>query len=70
MTGSTILQGDTTVTAALHAVTVGEIPTTAISGLNDAIFKYEKDRGGPVRRLVAGPLGFDAIPQLTLATGS
>ena len=46
------------------------IPTAGVSALNDAVSKYEKDRGGPVRRLVAGPLGFDTIPRLTLATGS
>jgi hypothetical protein len=67
--GSPILDGDKTVTDALHAVTVSQIPATAISALNDAVSKYEKDRGGALRRLIAGPLGFDAIPRLALATG-
>jgi hypothetical protein len=69
VTGSPILRGDHTVTDALHAVTDSRIPT-GVTTLEDAIAKYEKDRGGALRRLVAGPLGYDAIPRLALATGS
>lgn len=69
VTGSPLLAADTTVTAALHRVTAFPIPT-GVTPLDDAISKYEKDRGGPVRRLVAGPLGFSAIPRLALATGA
>ena len=69
VTDSPILRGDQTVTAALQAVNNATIPT-GVTTLEDAIAKYEKDRGGALRRLVAGPLGYDAIPRLALATGS
>jgi len=69
VTQSTILKGDHSVTEALQAVTDSRIPT-GVTALEDAIAKYEKDRGGALRRLVAGPLGYDAIPRLALATGS
>jgi hypothetical protein len=67
--GSPILQGDASVTSALQQVKDSRIPAAGVDALNTAIAKYEKDRGGPVRRLAAGPLGFDAIPRLTPATG-
>ena len=66
--GSPILKGDASVTAALQQVQDARIPA-GVDALNAAIARYEKDRGGPVRRLAAGPLGFDAIPRLTPATG-
>jgi hypothetical protein len=66
--GSPILKADKTVTAALRAVTQAPIPTQ-ITPLDEAVARYEKDRGGPLRRLVAGPMGFDAIPRLALAAG-
>jgi hypothetical protein len=69
VTRSTLLQGDRTVTTALSAMNAIAIPT-AITPLEDAIAKYEKDRGGALRRLVAGPLGYHAIPRFDLATGS
>jgi hypothetical protein len=69
VTRSALLQGDANVTAALHAMNQAAIPT-AVTPLEDAIAKYEKDRGGALRRLVAGPLGYHAIPRLDLATGS
>ena len=69
VTDSLLLKADKSVTNAQHAVTVAEIPSAGVSALNDAVSKYEKGRGGPVRRLVAGPLGFEAIPRLALATG-
>jgi hypothetical protein len=67
--GSPVLRSDSNVTAALRKVTDAHIPP-AVTPLNDAVVRYEKDRGGPLRRLVAGPLGFDAIPRLALATGA
>jgi hypothetical protein len=66
--GSPILKADTAVTAALQKVTAAPIPPE-ITPLDEAIARYEKDRGGPLRRLVAGPMGFDAIPRLALAAG-
>jgi hypothetical protein len=39
-----------------------------VAALNESIARYEKDRGGPLLRLVAGPLGYDAIPRLALQT--
>ena len=66
--GSPILKADKTVTAALRAVTAAPIPPQ-ITPLDEAVARYEKDRGGPLRRLVAGPMGFDAIPRLALAAG-
>ncbi|HEY5013758.1 MAG TPA: hypothetical protein VIK61_13790 [Acidimicrobiia bacterium] len=69
VTGSPLLAADPNVTAALRAVTDFPIPT-GVTPLDDAISRYEKDRGGPLRRLVAGPLGFSAIPGLALATGA
>jgi hypothetical protein len=68
VSGSPLLKADKAVTAAQHAVSVLVIPT-GVSELNDAVSKYEKDRGGPLRRMVAGPMGYDAIPRLALATG-
>jgi len=67
VTGSPLLNGDTTVTGALHGVTIATIPP--VGALDAAVSKYEKNRGGPLRRLVAGPLGYSAIPRLALATG-
>jgi hypothetical protein len=67
--GSQLLAADKKVTGALHAVTGATIPP-AVTALDDAVSKYEKDRGGPLRRLVAEPLGFAAIPRLALATGA
>jgi hypothetical protein len=69
VTRSTLLHGDHTVTAALTAMNAAPIPQ-AVTALEDAIAKYEKDRGGALRRLVAGPLGYHAIPRLDLASGS
>jgi hypothetical protein len=66
--GSPLLRVDKTVSGALHTVTVTQIPAR-VAALDDAVSRYEKDRGGPLRRLVAGPLGFSAIPRLALATG-
>jgi hypothetical protein len=66
---SALLNGDPTVRAALRAMDQAQIPI-AVTALEDAIAKYEKDRGGALRRLVAGPLGFHAIPRLDLASGS
>jgi hypothetical protein len=65
---SAILKDDASVTAALQQVAEASIPAR-VDELNRAVARYEKDRGGPVRRLVAGPLGFDAIPRLVPATG-
>jgi len=66
--GSPILKSDKTVTTALQRVTSATIPRE-ITPLDEAVARYEKDRGGPLRRLVAGPMGFDAIPRLALAAG-
>jgi hypothetical protein len=66
---SGLLHGDPTVGRALAAMNGADIPI-AVTPLEDAIAKYEKDRGGALRRLVAGPLGYHAIPRLDLATGS
>jgi hypothetical protein len=55
-------------TAALRDVTEAPIPPQ-VTPLNDAIASYQKARGGPVRRLVAGPMGFEAIPRVALAAG-
>ena len=66
---SALLRGDAPVAAALNAVEHAAIPT-AVTPLEDAIAKYEKDRGGALRRLVAGPLGYHAIPRLDLASGA
>ena len=66
---SPLLHGDQTVASALSAMNGAHISPT-VTGLEDAIAKYEKDRGGALRRLVAGPLGYHAIPRLDLATGS
>jgi hypothetical protein len=63
--GSPILNGDPAVTTALRNVTAAR-PPAGITALNQAVARYEHDRGGPVRRLVAGPLGFDAIPRLAV----
>jgi hypothetical protein len=68
VTGSPLLKVNKTVTNAQHALTVERIPT-GVSALNEAVDKYEKDRGGPLRRMVAGPMGYDAIPRLALDTG-
>ena len=68
VTGSPLLHANHAVTSALAAMTVVKIPS-AVTPLNDAIARYEKDRGGPVRRLIAGPLGYSAIPRLALAVG-
>jgi hypothetical protein len=67
--GSPILKADPAVTAALRSVTTWVAPT-GVTKLNAAVVHYEKDRGGTLRRLVAGPLGFDAIPRLALTNGS
>jgi hypothetical protein len=69
VTRSALLQTDPTVSAALNAMNGAHV-STAVTPLEDAIAKYEKDRGGALRRLVAGPLGFHAIPRLDLASGS
>jgi hypothetical protein len=66
--GSPILKSDKTVAAALRAVTQSPIPEQ-VTPLDEAVARYEKDRGGPLRRIVAGPMGFDAIPRLALAAG-
>ena len=66
---SALLHGDPTVSAALTAMNTQPI-STRVTPLEDAIAKYEKDRGGALRRLVAGPLGYHAIPRLDLASGS
>jgi hypothetical protein len=66
--GSPLLKADRTVATALRQMNDSTIPPE-VTPLNDAVARYEKDRGGPVRRLVAGPLGYSAIPRLALATG-
>ena len=66
--GSPLLHTSHDVTIALAAMTGATIPP-GVTPLNDAIARYEKDRGGPVRRLIAGPLGYSAIPRLALAVG-
>ena len=66
--GSAILKADASVTAALQQVAGARVPAR-VDDLNRAVDRYEKDRGGPLRRLVAGPLGFDAIPRLAPANG-
>jgi hypothetical protein len=66
---SPLLHGDQSVAAALDAMNKAPIPQ-AVTPLEDAIARYEKDRGGALRRLVAGPLGYHAIPRLDLASGS
>ncbi len=67
--GSKILGGDHDVAAALAAMQAVDNPT-GVTALDDAVAKYDKDRGGPLRRLIAGPLGFDPVPRLVLANGS
>jgi hypothetical protein len=66
--GSAILKSDPKVTAALRNVKAAPIPA-GVTALDNAVARYEKDRGGPLRRLVAGPLGFEAIPELVPGTG-
>jgi hypothetical protein len=63
---SPILHADPVVTATLRNVTSQPLPS-GVASLNAAVARYEKDRGGPVRRLAAGPLGFDAIPRFSPA---
>jgi hypothetical protein len=65
--GSPILRSDPKVNAALRNVRAARIPA-GVTALDQAVARYEKDRGGPLRRLVAGPLGFEAIPELAPAT--
>jgi hypothetical protein len=65
---SPILKVEKKVTDALREVTEAPIPPQ-ITPLDEAVARYEKDRGGPLRRLVAGPMGFDPIPRLALAAG-
>ena len=69
VTDSALLKADRAVSAALHALQVDQVPP-GVSRLNDDVSKYEKDRGGALRRVVDGPLGFDAIPRLALGTGN
>jgi hypothetical protein len=69
VTGSPILKVDPAVAAALRNVTASVVPA-GVTKLNAAVARYEKDRGGPLRRLVAGPLGFDAIPRLAVPKAS
>ncbi len=69
VTASPLLKANPAVTTARQRMLDPSIPT-GITPLNDDIARYEKDRGGPVRRIVAGPLGFSAIPRLALATGA
>jgi hypothetical protein len=69
VTGSPLLKGNPAVSAARGQMLAATIPT-GVTPLNDDIARFEKDRGGPVRRIVAGPLGFSAIPRLALATGA
>jgi len=66
---SPLLKADPAVTTDLQLMVASPIPT-AVTPLNDDIARYEKDRGGPVRRIVAGPLGYSAIPRLALASGA
>jgi hypothetical protein len=66
--GSPLLKGNPAVSAARAKMINATIPIE-VTALDDAIARYEKDRGGPVRRLVAGPLGYGAIPRLALAAG-
>ena len=70
VTESPLLKADAAVSAALHALEVNQVPAAGVSHLDDDVSKYEKDRGGPLRRLVAGPLGYEAIPRLALGTGN
>jgi hypothetical protein len=69
VTASPLLKADPAVPAARQQMLVATIPD-GVTPLNDDIARYEKDRGGPVRRIVAGPLGYSAIPRLALATGA
>jgi hypothetical protein len=66
---SPLLKANPAVPAARQKMLDSAIPT-GVTQLNDDIARYEKDRGGPVRRIVAGPLGYSAIPRLALATGA
>jgi hypothetical protein len=68
VTGSPLLRVNKTVTDAQHALAVQPVPT-GVDALNAAVDKFEKDRGGPLRRIVAGPMGYNAIPRLALDTG-
>jgi hypothetical protein len=70
VTGSPLLTTNTTVSKAHQQMLDDATIPTGVTPLNDDIARYEKDRGGPVRRIVAGPLGFSAIPRLALATGA
>jgi hypothetical protein len=67
--GSPLLKTDLTVTGAVARMASATIPPE-VTPLNDAIAGYEKDRGGALRRLIAGPLGYSAIPRLALASGA
>jgi hypothetical protein len=69
VSASPLLKANPAVPAARQKMVDATIPT-GVTPLNDDIARYEKDRGGPVRRIVAGPLGFSAIPRLALATGA
>jgi hypothetical protein len=69
VTASLLLKADAGVVAARTQMLAAAIPT-GVTAVDDDVARYEKDRGGPVRRLVAGPLGYSAIPRLALATGA
>jgi len=59
------LSSDATVTTALSALTDTKIPEAG-RAFNDAAGSYAAKRAGPARRVVAGLLGYEAIPALDL----
>jgi len=62
---SELLRADAAVVAAISDLADATIPEAG-RAFNEAARDYEAERGGPVRHLVAGLLGYDAIPALDL----
>lgn len=62
------LRSDATVTAAVSGLADAKIPEAG-RAFNEAARDYAAKRGGPVRHVVSGLLGYDEIPALDLGGG-
>jgi hypothetical protein len=66
--GSPRLQTDAALTQAIAAFDAAKVPPNRVTAYNDTVLRYERNRDGTLRSIVANLDGYDPHPTLQLAT--
>jgi hypothetical protein len=66
ITGSDLLNGNATLTAALAAFDLAVVPEPTIAAYNRDVRRYEDERSGAIKAFIASIFGYDSRPLLVV----